>query len=52
MHAGFIVGLGFIATSFGVNYLFAQRSMKLWLIDAGYVTVQFTVMGLVLGLWH
>ena len=26
----------FVATSFGINYAFAQRSLKLWLIDAGY----------------
>ena len=39
------------ATSFGVNYLFEQKSLRLFLINAGYVTVQFTVMGLVLGLF-
>lgn len=49
--AGLITGLCWVATSFGINYLFAQRSLKLFLIDAGYHTLQFTLYGLVLGLW-
>ena len=50
--AGFAAGLGWVATSFGINYLFAGRSLKLWLIDGGYHTLQFTLYGLILGLWH
>lgn len=50
--AGFAAGLCWVAASFGINYLFAQRSLKLWLIDGGYHTLQFTLYGLVLGLWH
>lgn len=49
---GAIVGAAFVATSFGVNYQFAGRSTLMWLIDAGYHTVQFVLYGLVLGLWH
>ena len=49
---GLIVGIGWIATSFGVNYLFAQRSLKLFLIDAGYHAVQFLLYGIIFGLWH
>ena len=49
---GALVGFCFVAASFGINYLFAQRSLKLWLIDGGYHTLQFVVFGLVLGLWH
>jgi hypothetical protein len=49
---GFAAGLGFVATSCGINYLFAQRSMKLFLIDGGYHILQFTVYGIILGLWH
>jgi hypothetical protein len=41
-----------VATSFGVNYAFANRGIKLWRIDGGYHTVQFGLIGLVLGLWH
>ena len=50
--AGLAVGLGWVATSFGINYLFAGRSLRLWLIDGAYHTLQFALYGLVLGLWH
>ncbi|MBV8800358.1 MAG: DUF1761 domain-containing protein [Alphaproteobacteria bacterium] len=50
--AGFAAGAGWVATSFGINYLFARRSLVLFAIDAGYHTVQFTLIGLILGLWH
>ncbi len=49
---GALVGFCFVAASFAINYLFAQRSLKLWLIDGGYHTLQFVLFGLVLGLWH
>jgi len=52
LHAGVMIGGAWVATSFGINYAFAQRSFKLWLIDAGYHLLQFTLYGLVLGLWH
>jgi hypothetical protein len=49
-HSGVGVGLFWVATSFGVNYLFEQKSFKLWLINAGYHTVQFTLYGLIFGM--
>ena len=49
---GVLTGAGFVAASFGINYLFAQRGATLWLIDAGYHTLQFSLFGLILGLWH
>jgi hypothetical protein len=49
---GFAAGAGWVATSFGINYLFARRSLRLFAIDAGYHTVQFTLIGLILGAWH
>ena len=49
---GLLVGVCWVATSFGINYLFAARSLKLWMIDAGYHTLQFALYGLVIGLWH
>ncbi|HEY7754382.1 MAG TPA: DUF1761 domain-containing protein [Steroidobacteraceae bacterium] len=50
--AGFAAGLCWVAASFGINYLFERKSLSLFLINGGYHTVQFTVYGLVLGLWH
>lgn len=52
LKAGALAGIGFVAASFGINYQFAQRSFKLWLIDGGYHAVQFVLFGLILGLWH
>jgi hypothetical protein len=52
VHLGAMTGFCFVAASFGINYLFANRSLRLWLIDGGYHTLQFTLFGLVLGLWH
>jgi Protein of unknown function (DUF1761) len=49
--AGACVGVCFVAASFGINYAFGGRSIKLFAIDAGYHIVQFTAFGLVLGLW-
>ena len=51
-HAGFLTGLAYVAMSFGINYAFAGRSFRLWLIDGGYHTLQFTLYGVILGLWH
>ncbi|MET0893654.1 MAG: DUF1761 domain-containing protein [Pseudoxanthomonas sp.] len=50
--AGAAAGFGFVAASFGINYQFAQRSFRLWLIDGGYHVLQFLLFGLILGLWH
>jgi hypothetical protein len=50
--AGFVAGAAWVATSFGTNYLFEHKSLRLWLVNAGYHTVQFTVMGAILGAWR
>ncbi|MDH3621483.1 MAG: DUF1761 domain-containing protein [Gammaproteobacteria bacterium] len=50
--AGLLVGFGFVAMSFGVNYQFANRPFVAWLIDGGYHTSQFVLYGVILGLWH
>ena len=49
--AGFSAGLCWVASSFGINYLFERRSLKLFLINGGYHTLQFTLIGLILALW-
>ena len=51
-HAGFLTGLAYVAMSFGINYAFAGRSLRLWLIDSGYHTLQFTLYEMILELWH
>jgi hypothetical protein len=47
--AGFGAGLFWAAGSLGVIYLFERRSLKLWLINGGYLTVMFTAIGAILG---
>jgi len=49
--AAFAAGFGWVALGMGVTYLFEARSYKLWLIDAGYHAVSFTLMGAILDLW-
>lgn len=49
--AGFAAGLCWVATSFGINYLFERKSLPLFAINGGYHTVQFTLYGLIMGLW-
>ena len=47
--AGFPAGLCWVGAAFGINYLFERRPLKLWLINAGYHTLQFTLFGLIIG---
>jgi hypothetical protein len=49
---GALVGLFFVAASFGINYAFAQRRLLLWLIDGGYHVVQFALYGAILAVWR
>jgi hypothetical protein len=50
--AGLSAGLCWVAGSFGINYLFEQRPLRLFAINGGYHTLQYTLIGLILGLWH
>jgi hypothetical protein len=49
---GMFLALGFVATTFGINYMYAQRPLKLYLIDVGYMLVSFFVMGVIIGAWY
>ena len=51
LETGALAGAGLVAASFGINYQFAQRTFKLWLIDGGYHSAQFLLFGLLFGLW-
>jgi hypothetical protein len=55
IHLGVLIGLAaglfWVAGGMGVIYLFEQRPMKLWLVNAGYMTVAFGLMGAILGAW-
>jgi len=51
LHTGVFTGFFFVATALGVIYLFEQRPIKLWCINAGYQVVNFGAMGTILGVW-
>jgi hypothetical protein len=50
--AGFMTGLFWVAAAMGITYLFERKSLKLFLINAGYHVITFTIMGLILGVWR
>lgn len=49
---GFLAGFGWVAMAFGTSYLFEHKSFKLYLINAGYHVVSFTIVGAIIGGWH
>lgn len=51
MAAGALAGVGWVAMAMGVTYLFEARSLKLFLINAGYHAMSFVIMGAILGAW-
>jgi hypothetical protein len=50
--AGFLAGFGFSTLVFAIIALFEQRSWKYIFINGGYITVYFTLIGFVLGVWR
>ena len=50
--AGFLAGFGWVALGLATIALFERRSWKYVLINGGYMTVSFTIMGLILGAWR
>jgi hypothetical protein len=51
MLKGLLVSIAWITTALGINYLFARKSFKLFLIDSGYFVTFFIIMGAILGFW-
>ncbi len=49
---GLLAGLFWVTGSFAINYQFEQRPAKLLFINGGYHTLQYTLYGTILGLWH
>lgn len=52
LNVGLLFGMVFVATAFGINYLFALKPLRLYLIDAGYMVALLTVMGTIIGAWR
>ncbi len=51
LHTGALTGVFFVATALGVIYLFESRPFGLWLVNGGYMVVNFAAMGTILGAW-
>ncbi|GAB0109034.1 DUF1761 domain-containing protein [Pseudoalteromonas distincta] len=47
----FAIGLFWVSSSLGLSYIFEQRPLKLFLINSSYHVLQFSLMGLILGMW-
>ncbi len=52
LEVGLLVGLCWIATAYGVTYFYEQRSLRLYLINAGYCVVFFATMGTIIGAFN
>jgi hypothetical protein len=50
--AGLLAGVGWADTMFVIISLFEQRSFKYILINCGYITIYFALIGFVLGIWR
>lgn len=50
--AGAATGFFWITGSYGINYQFERRPMILLAINGGYHVAQYTLYGVILGLWH
>jgi hypothetical protein len=50
--AGFLAGFGWVTLAIATIALFERRSWKYTLINGGYMTVSFVIMGLILGAWR
>jgi len=50
--AGFLAGFGFATLIFAIIALFEQKSWKYVLINGGFITVYFTLIGFILGIWR
>lgn len=52
LRRGFAAGVCWMAASLASTYAIEARSMRHWLINAGYYVAQFTLMGAVLGMMN
>ena len=50
--AGGAAAVFWVATAFGVVYLFEQRPFAHWAVNAGYHIVTYLIMGAILGAWN
>jgi hypothetical protein len=49
---GLLIGIFFVATSYGINMIYQRRSFLLWAIDSGYQVLYLAMTGAILGAWR
>ncbi len=49
---GALVGVGIVATTIMTNYAFEYKSMRHWLITAGYSVVMIMIVSVLLAVWQ
>jgi hypothetical protein len=49
---GFLIGIFFISTSYGINMIYQRKSFLLWAIDSGYQVLYLAISGAILGAWR
>lgn len=49
---GLLIGIFFVATSYGINMIYQRRSFLLWAIDSGYQALYLAMTGAILGAWR
>jgi multidrug transporter EmrE-like cation transporter len=47
---GLLLGLGYVGTTFASNYIFGRKTLKLYLIDAGYQVLNVTIAAIIVTL--
>jgi hypothetical protein len=52
MTAGALTGLGWVAMAIAIIGVFENRSWPYIAINGGYMTIAFTIMGLIIGAWR
>ncbi len=50
--AGFLAGFGWVAMAIFIIGLFERKSTVYMLINAGYMTLSFVLMGVIIGVWR
>lgn len=50
--AGFLAGFGWSTLIFAIIALFEQKSWKYIFINGGFITVYFTLIGFIFGIWR
>lgn len=51
LHLGLLAGVCLVATAYGITCLFEQRSLCIFMINAGYYIILFATMGTIIGAW-